>query len=163
MVLANKVQMQHKLFAALSDLFGREVPMYDKSLLVNSVCNRAVCTQLGRMFKGFSLSDEQIEATSGERHGAIRIGRPDEYRWVARFFAQFGMEPHNFYDMANVEAKSQPIIATAFRSVENPDHRVFTSLLLTDYFDDKTRARIEAGVLGGGEGADREGGETGGA
>jgi uncharacterized glyoxalase superfamily metalloenzyme YdcJ len=143
MVLANKVQMQHKLFAALSDLFGREVPMYDKSLLVNSICNRTACELLGAMFDGFSLSDQELERTSGERHGAIRIGRPDEYRWVARFFAQFGMEPHNFYDMANVGAKSQPIIATAFRSVENPDHRVFTSLLLTDYFDEKTRARIE--------------------
>jgi uncharacterized glyoxalase superfamily metalloenzyme YdcJ len=54
------------------------------------------------------------------------------------------MEPHNYYDMANVGAKSQPIIATAFRSTLNPEHRVFTSLLLTDYFDDATKARIEA-------------------
>lgn len=140
---ADKVQMQNRLFAELSSMFGKEVPLYDKALLVNKVCNTGVCSLLAKRYPGFSISEEQLEKTSGERHGAIRIGRPDEYRWIARFFHQFAMEPHNFYDMANVGAKSQPIIATAFRSVLNPEHRVFTSLLLTDYFDEKTRSRIE--------------------
>jgi uncharacterized glyoxalase superfamily metalloenzyme YdcJ len=89
------------------------------------------------------MSDAELDKTSGERHGAIRIGRADEYRWIAKFFAAFGMEPHNFYDMTNLGGKSQPVIATAFRSSRNPDHRVFTSLLMTDYFDPKTRERIE--------------------
>lgn len=141
---ADKIDMQNRLFAELSAMFGREVPLYDKSLLVNKVCNRTVCDLLAVVHPGFSIADGMIEKTSGERHGAIRIGRPDEYRWIGRFFACFAMEPHNYYDMANVGAKSQPIIATAFRSTINPEHRVFTSLLLTDYFDDATRARIEA-------------------
>jgi uncharacterized glyoxalase superfamily metalloenzyme YdcJ len=141
---ADKIDMQNRLFAELSRMFGQEVPLYDKSLLVNKVCNRVVCDLLSVVHPGFSISDELIEKTSGERHGAIRIGRPDEYRWIGRFFACFAMEPHNYYDMANVGAKSQPIIATAFRSTLNPEHRVFTSLLLTDYFDDATKARIEA-------------------
>jgi uncharacterized glyoxalase superfamily metalloenzyme YdcJ len=141
---ANRIEMQNRLFAELSAMFGKEVPLYDKSLLVNRVCNRAVCDLLAKVHAGFSITDEQLERTSGERHGAIRIGRPDEYGWIARFFAAFAMEPHNFYDMANVGAKSQPIIATAFRSAHNPEHRVFSSLLLTDYFDAATRARIEA-------------------
>lgn len=141
---ADPVQMQHRLFAELSAMFGREVPLYDKSLLVNRVCNRGVCDLLGLVHAGFAITDEQIEKTGGERHGAIRIGRPDEYRWIGRFFARFAMDPHNFYDMSDVGAKSQPIIATAFRSTHDPEHRVFTSLLLTDYFDDATRDRIEA-------------------
>lgn len=141
---ADQVQMQNRLFAELSRMFGQEVPLYDKSLLVNRECNQTVCALLGQRHLGFSLSDEQLDQTSGERHGAIRIGKPSEYRLIGRFFAAFGMEPHNFYDMANVGAKSQPIIATAFRSKLNPDHRVFTSLLLTDYFDAPTKARIEA-------------------
>ncbi len=145
---ADRFAMQHRLFAELSSMFGKEVPLYDKSLEVNRACNRAVCGLLATLHTGFSMSDEELEKTSGERHGAIRIGRPDEYRWIARFFAQFGMEPHNFYDMTAIGAKSQPIIATAFRSRVNPDHRVFTSLLMTDYFDPATRARIE-GVLAG--------------
>jgi uncharacterized glyoxalase superfamily metalloenzyme YdcJ len=142
--LADKVQMQNRLFAELSRMFGQEVPLYDKSLLVNRECNKTVCALIGQLHVGFSLSDEQLDKTSGERHGAIRIGKPSEYRLMGRFFAAFGMEPHNFYDMANVGSKSQPIIATAFRSRLNPDHRVFCSLLLTDYFDAATKARIEA-------------------
>ena len=139
-----KLDMQHRLFAELSRMFAEEVPMYDRSLLVNRECNRAVCALVGRLHRGFAIDDAQLDRTSGERHGAIRIGRPDEYRWIARFFAQFGMEPHNFYDMTAVGAKSQPIIATAFRSVHRPEHRVFSSLLMTDYFDPATRQQIEA-------------------
>ena len=133
--------MQNLLFAELSAMFGKEVPLYDKSLLVNKVCNQTVCSLLSRIYRGFKISDEQLDKASGERHGAIRIGKPDEYRWIASFFAAFGMEPHNFYDMANIGSKSQPIIATAFRSSRNPEHRIFCSLLMTDYFDPETRAR----------------------
>lgn len=145
-VLTDKVQMQHRLFAELSRMFGLEVPLYDKALLVNRATNTAVCTLLSQLFRGFAITPDQIDKTSGERHGAIRIGRPDEYRWICRFFAAFGMLPHNFYDMTAVGSKAQPIVATAFRSEVNPEHRVFTSLLMTDYFDPATRARIE-GVL----------------
>jgi len=38
---------------------------------------------------------------------------------------------------------SQPVFSTAFRSRLNPEHRVFTSLLMTEYFDPKMRSRIE--------------------
>jgi len=142
----DKVNLQNRLFAELSRMFAAEVPLYDRSLLVNRICNRAICDLLTQVYPAFQIDDDWIERTSGERHGAIRIGRPDEYRWVARLFRCFAMEPHNFYDMANVGAKSQPIIATAFRSRANPEHRVFCSLLLTDYFDTQTRARIEAAL-----------------
>ncbi|MFM7052000.1 MAG: 2-oxoadipate dioxygenase/decarboxylase family protein [Planctomycetota bacterium] len=141
--LASKIEMQNRLFGALSAMFGKEVPLYDRSLLVNEACNRTVCGLLSRLHAGFAMSDEVLARTSGERHGAIRIGRPDEYRWIGRLFACFAMEPHNFYDMTNVGSKSQPIIATAFRSTLRPEHRVFSSVLMTDYFDPATRARIE--------------------
>ncbi|MEO1584353.1 MAG: DUF1338 family protein [Planctomycetota bacterium] len=140
---ADPIEMQNRLFSELSLMFGREVPLYDKSLAVNDACNRAVCDLLAEMHEGFSISDEQIVKTSGERHGAIRIGRPDEYRWIGRFFACFGMHPHNFYDMTSVGAKSQPVIATAFRSMVHPEHRVFSSLLQTSYFDPETQARVD--------------------
>ncbi|MEM9752451.1 MAG: DUF1338 family protein [Planctomycetota bacterium] len=144
----DRVALQHRLFAELSAMFGAEVPLYDKSLAVNLVCNRAVCELLAVRFDGFAIDGAMIEATSGERHGAIRIGRPDEYRWIGRFFACFAMEPHGFYDMTAIGAKSQPVIATAFRSVINPEHRVFTSLLVSDYFDGATKDRIEAALAG---------------
>lgn len=142
--LADKVEMQNRLFAELSRMFGQEVPLYDKSLAINRETNKTVCALLAQLHVGFQLTDAELDQTSSERHGAIRIGKPSEYRLIGRFFAAFAMEPHNFYDMTNVGAKSQPIIATAFRSRLNPDHRVFTSLLMTDYFDPETRKRIEA-------------------
>lgn len=141
---ADQTEMQNLLFAELSRMFGQEVPLYDKSLLVNRACNQTVGNLLARQYRGFQLSDTQVDKASGERHGAIRIGKPVEYRWVAAFFGVFGLEPHNFYDMTNLGGKSQPVIATAFRSRLNPEHRVFTSLLMTDYFDPQTRQRIEA-------------------
>lgn len=140
---ADKIAMQNMLFSELSLMFSKEVPLYDKSLLANKICNQTVCELLSQIHPGFRISDEQLDKTSGERHGAIRIGKPSEYRWIARFFAAFALEPHNYYDMANVGAKSQPIVATAFRSSINPEHRIFCSLLLTDYFDAATRKRVE--------------------
>ncbi|HBZ97501.1 MAG TPA: hypothetical protein DEO57_06610 [Phycisphaerales bacterium] len=137
------ITMQHSLFAELSRMFGSEVPLYDKSLEVNHRCNRFLIEFLAAGFEGFSVSDEQLRATSRERHGAIRIGREDEFRWITRYFACFGMEPHNFYDMTSIGAKSQPVIATAFRSAVDPENRVFSSLLRTDYFDDETARRVE--------------------
>ena len=143
-VFCDPVSMQNKLFGELSRMFAQEVPMYDRSLAVNHVCNTTVCDLAARLHVGFAISPQQLNQTSGERHGAIRIGRPDEYRWITRYFAVFAMQPHNFYDMTNVGAKSKPVIATAFRSVVKPEHRMFTSLLVTDYFDATTRARVEA-------------------
>jgi len=140
---ADKTRMQHRLFAELSAMFGREVPLYDKSLLVNRVANEAVCALLAEKHGGFALTAEQLEKASGERHGAIRIGTREEYRWVAGFFDAFAMLPHNFYDMTALGGKSQPIIATAFRSPMNPEHRVFCSLLMVDYFAPEIAERIE--------------------
>ncbi|MDP1560165.1 MAG: DUF1338 family protein [Pirellulaceae bacterium] len=142
-IFVDRVVLQNRLFGKLSEMFAAEVPLYDKSLVVNQVCNRALCDLFSLLYPEFQIDDAGIVETSGERHGAIRIGRRDEYRWMGRLFACFAMEPHNFYDMSSIGAKSQPIIATAFRSRFYPEHRVFCSLLLTDFFDARTRARIE--------------------
>ncbi len=124
-------------------MFASEVPLYDRSLAVNELVNGTVCELLAERFVGLRVTAEEVTRASAERHGAIRIGRPDEYRWIARFFGVFAMEPHNFYAMTDIGAKSQPVIATAFRSASRPEHRVFTSLLVTDRFDPATRRRIE--------------------
>lgn len=136
-------QMQDRLFSGLSAMFGREVPLYDKSLLVNQVVNRAACDLLAKLYRGFFVTDEKLATVGGERHGAIRIGTPEEFRWITRFFACFGMEPHGFYDLTSIGPKSQPVVATAFRSAVAPEHRVFASLLQTVSFGRETRERVE--------------------
>lgn len=143
---ADPIQMQHRLFAELSRMFAREVPLYEKSLLVNREVNAALADLLALRWPGLALTPAQLDQAGGERHGAIRLGRPDELRWIGRLFARFAMEPHAFYDMTAVGAKSQPIIATAFRSRTESQHRVFTSLLMTDWFDADTRGRLEAAL-----------------
>lgn len=140
---ADPIEMQHTLFAELSRMFGKEVPLYDKSLAVNFRCNQAIVHLLSSGFSGFAVSDDELLATSRERHGAIRIGRKDEFRWITRYFACFGMKPHNYYDMTKIGEKSQPVTATAFRSTINPENRIFASLLRTDYFDPEIADRID--------------------
>ena len=135
-------ELQRNLFEGLSDMFGREVPLYDKSLAVNQYCNRAVCDLLSQIFVGFSRSQSDLLRTGRERHGAIRIGREDEFRWIARYFACFDMEPHDFYDMTTLGKKSQPVICTAFRSRCEPENRIFASLLRPEYFGEKIAQRI---------------------
>ena len=61
---ADPLDMQHVLFAELSRMFGQEVPLYDKSLAVNFHCNRALVDLLAIGFSGFSISDEELQATS---------------------------------------------------------------------------------------------------
>lgn len=135
-------KLQHSLFEGLSAMFGREVPLYDKSLVVNHCCNRAVCDLLSRVFVGFNRSQSDLLRTGRERHGAIRVGREDEFQWIARYFACFDMEPHDFYDMTTLGKKSQPVICTAFRSQCAPENRMFASLLRPEYFGEKTSQRI---------------------
>ncbi|MFM7479823.1 MAG: 2-oxoadipate dioxygenase/decarboxylase family protein [Planctomycetota bacterium] len=147
-LFADRTELQHQLFARLSAMFASEVPLYDRSLAVNELVNGLVCELMTERFVGLRVTAAEVTRASAERHGAIRIGRPDEYRWIARFFGVFAMEPHNFYSMTDIGAKSQPVIATAFRSAARPEHRVFTSLLVTDRFDPATRGRIENALAG---------------
>ncbi|MFM8282139.1 MAG: 2-oxoadipate dioxygenase/decarboxylase family protein [Planctomycetaceae bacterium] len=140
---ADPRDLQDRLFAALSAMFATEVPLYGGALAVNDLCNAAAVALLEQRFPVLGTVACRHRTLGAERHGAIRIGRPDEYRWVGRLFACFGMEPHGFYDMTSVGAKRQPIIATAFRSRIRPEHRMFCSLLVTDAFPAATRRRVE--------------------
>lgn len=134
-----KSTLRKRLFADLSAMYAREVPLYDK--LLETV--RAVNTRVAEEIPGSLPPDRSIEEISAERHGAIRLGKPSELRDMARFFACLDMYPVNFYNLAEAGAKSQPVISTAFRPLENADHRIFCSLLMTDGFAPATRNRIE--------------------
>lgn len=134
-----KNSLRKQLFKSLSDMYAAEVPLYDKLLETVLETNLKVASQRGDL----NFSEVEIKALSGERHGAIRLGKPEELRNMARFFACLDMHPINFYNLADAGAKSQPVISTAFRPLKNADHRVFCSLLMTDYFAPEIGKEVE--------------------
>jgi uncharacterized glyoxalase superfamily metalloenzyme YdcJ len=97
-----------------------------------------------------------VSRVTAERHGAIRVGTPQELQQVARIFGALDMHPVGFYDLREATASSVPVISTAFRPVDDEElerspFRVFTSLLTPAdprFFDADLRSRLEAFLSG---------------
>ncbi len=104
---------------ALSVMYRAEVPLYGDLL---------------RIVAGINARTDDPERDAPrvelERHGAIRLGRPEELRLIRRLFAVMGMMPVGYYDLA---PSGVPVHATAFRPIAeaslaaNP-FRMFTPL-----------------------------------
>lgn len=134
-------ELRSRFAAALSTMYGAEVPAYTTLVEVSTEVNRC------------HVADDRlgsIERVTAERHGAIRVGSPRELADVADLFAAFGMHPVGFYDLREA-ASPVPVVSTAFRPIDaeelahNP-FRVFTSMLATAddrFFDPGLRARVE--------------------
>lgn len=133
---------QHELRAAfaahMSRMYGQEVPAYTTLVEVSESVNRDHLEQLGDAAERLG----SIERVTAERHGAIRVGTPEELGHVARVFAAFGMEPVGFYDLRD-SASAVPVVSTAFRPIDRDElarnpFRVFTSMLVAEdprFFD----------------------------
>ena len=128
-------ELRARFAAALSRMYGAEVPAYTTLVEVSAEVNR----ELGA-----------AERVIAERHGAIRVGSPRELADVADLFAALGMYPVGFYDLRDA-ASPVPVVSTAFRPIEedqlarNP-FRVFTSMLATAdprFFPTELRGRVE--------------------
>lgn len=128
-------QLRAKFAAALSRLYAAEVPLYATLVDVSAEVNR----ELGA-----------ADRITAERHGAIRVGGPQELAQVADLFAAFGMFPVGFYDLRDA-ASPVPVVSTAFRPIDsdqlthNP-FRVFTSMLATAdsrFFSGDLRDRVD--------------------
>lgn len=127
--------------AALSRMYGAEVPAYTTLVDVSTAVNRD-CVTDGRL--------GSLDRVTAERHGAIRVGSRAELADVADLFAAFGMYPVGFYDLREA-ASPVPVVSTAFRPIEadeldrNP-FRVFTSMLATEdarFFSPDLRTRVQ--------------------
>ncbi|MET0702206.1 MAG: VOC family protein [Mycobacterium sp.] len=138
-------ELRARFAAALSTMYGTEVPAYTTLVDVSAEVNRDHVEHHPDAEKLGSL-----DRVTAERHGAIRVGTPGEMRDVADLFAAFGMYPVGFYDLRDA-ASPVPVVSTAFRPTEaaelarNP-FRVFTSMLATAdprFFDAELRARVE--------------------
>ena len=133
-------QLRKEFSYTLSAMYAAEVPLYGE--LIETV--KQVNLDYVKAHPELAIAEEDVAHLSEERHGAIRLGKPEELRNIARFFALLGMEPVNFYDLTSAGDKSQPVISTAFRpltleEIEVSPFRVFCSLLQPDderFFDE---------------------------
>ncbi|MEU6996099.1 DUF1338 family protein [Streptomyces sp. NPDC046465] len=145
-------QLRAAFAARLSRMYGREVPAYATLVDVSREVNEDVLRARGADAERLGT----ISRVTAERHGAIRVGTPEELRQAARVFGALGMRPVGFYDLRETAASALPIVSTAFRPVAEDElarspFRVFTSLLTVSdprFFDADLRARLTAFLAG---------------
>ncbi|MDI9893669.1 VOC family protein [Rhodococcus sp. IEGM 1381] len=131
MPIIQQWELRAEFARRLSDLYGHEVPAYASMLEVANAVNKKVLTNQGVVGERLGSAAR----VTAERHGAIRVGTPDELAQVARIFGGMGMHPVGFYDLREASSSSVPVVSTAFRPIEaeelarNP-FRVFTSMLV---------------------------------
>ncbi|WP_189324284.1 2-oxoadipate dioxygenase/decarboxylase [Streptomyces flaveus] len=141
-------QLRAAFAARLSEMYGQEVPAYTTLVDVSREVNEDVLREQGADAERLG----SISRVTAERHGAIRVGTPQELQQVARIFGALGMHPVGFYDLREAAASAVPVISTAFRPVDGEElarnpFRVFTSMLTPAdprFFDADLRARLEA-------------------
>lgn len=114
---------------AMSNMYKAEVPLYGDLVRIVQKVNEEVQSRLPHTTDA-NIYDSP-HRLSLERHGAIRLGTPEELHTVRRIFGLLGMHPVGYYDLA---VAGLPMHATCFRPITsqalsaNP-FRVFTTLL----------------------------------
>ncbi|MFC9362297.1 VOC family protein [Rhodococcus sp. NPDC057014] len=147
MPITQQWELRAEFARRLSHLYGKEVPAYTTLLEVSQAVNEAVLSRPGSDAERLG----SVARVTAERHGAIRVGTPQEMAQVARVFAAMGMYPVGFYDLREAAASSVPVVSTAFRPTD-PDElarnpfRVFTSMLVPSdrrFFSEDLQQRLE--------------------
>jgi uncharacterized glyoxalase superfamily metalloenzyme YdcJ len=110
---------------AMSHMYKNEVPLYgDLVRIVQSGNHKSIPNSS-------SNAPDSLDRLTLERHGAIRLGKPEELHTIRRIFALLGMHAVGYYDLS---VAGLPMHATCFRPIDtaslaaNP-FRVFTTLL----------------------------------
>jgi uncharacterized glyoxalase superfamily metalloenzyme YdcJ len=140
-------RLRARFAAALSQMYGQEVPAYTTLVDVANEINAEIAganSDFGRL--------GGIDRITAERHGAIRVGTPAELLQVSRIFRAFGMYPVDFYDLRDTSGVPIPVVSTAFRPIDGAElernpFRVFTSMLAVDdnrFFRAGLRDRLRA-------------------
>ncbi|KAJ5538623.1 hypothetical protein N7494_008102 [Penicillium frequentans] len=127
---------------ALSEMYKSEVPLYGDLMDVVWEAD-AKAIQFSQSLEGNIIDPDDILPSRHrvERHGAIRLGTPQELSTIRRMFAVMGMYPVGYYDLS---LAGFPMHATAFRPkthdalAEHP-FRVFTTVLRMDLLTERTR------------------------
>jgi uncharacterized glyoxalase superfamily metalloenzyme YdcJ len=152
MTAVGTTELRARFARRLSELYGQEVPAYTTLVDVSHEVNRRVLDREGSAAERLG----SIDRVTAERHGAIRVGTPEELAQVARIFGALGMHPTGFYDLRDADPQPIPVVSTAFRPID-PDElarnpfRVFTSMLVPQdrRFFDKDLEKLLTGFLAG--------------
>jgi uncharacterized glyoxalase superfamily metalloenzyme YdcJ len=135
---------------AMSAMYKKEVPLYgDLIRIVQNVNNETTANSPDPRATALENGDVGSERLDLERHGAIRLGTPDELHTVRRMFEIIGMHPVGYYDLSQA---GLPMHATCFRPIstvalkKNP-FRVFTTLLRPDLLMDVEVRNVAEGLL----------------
>lgn len=134
--------------SAMSAMYRDEVPAYGTLMTLVAKVNEETLSTEPHLKARLEATDT-LERISQERHGAIRLGTPEELAMMRRVFAVMGMEPVGYYDLSTAGV---PVHSTAFRPVgeeslkRNP-FRVFTSLLRLDLIADEDLRAQAATIL----------------
>ncbi len=141
----NSDQIRDLFSQSMSAMYRQEVPQYGTLLELVADINRATLERDPEMRQQLQAAGE-LDRIDVERHGAIRLGTPEELATMRRVFRVMGMHPVGYYDLS---VAGVPVHATAFRPVDdaalriNP-FRVFTSLLRLELIADPAlRARAQ--------------------
>ncbi|KAF5525987.1 Uncharacterized protein CGCA056_v002627 [Colletotrichum aenigma] len=116
---------------AMSTMYKAEVPLYGDLIQIVQKVNRDAQARKLEGLEGSATMDASIDRLTLERHGAIRLGTPEELHTVRRIFNLLGMHAVGYYDLS---VAGLPMHATCFRptspeSLERNPFRVFTTLL----------------------------------
>lgn len=128
--------IRERFSSVMSQMYRQEVPQYGVLLDLVARINDQVTRNDPEVSETLRASGE-TQRLKVERHGAIRLGRPEELRMIARVFAVMGMFPVGYYDLS---VAGVPVHSTCFRPItddalaRNP-FRVFTSLLRLDLIE----------------------------
>ena len=141
-------EIRSALSAAMSRMYREEVPAYGTLMELVADVNAGVLAADPHL-KERLTETESLARISEERHGAIRLGLPEELSMMRRVFAVMGMYPVGYYDLSTAGV---PVHSTAFRPVgaealsRNP-FRVFTSLLRLDLIADEALREEARAIL----------------
>lgn len=131
---------------AMSEMYKEEVPLYGTLMELVAETNSTVM-EANKAVSDHLQCTGEIERLGMERHGAIRVGTPEELATIARLFAVMGMQPVGYYDLTPAGV---PVHSTAFRAIHEDSlqaspFRVFTSLLRLDLIENaETRQLVQA-------------------
>ncbi|MFH5948601.1 2-oxoadipate dioxygenase/decarboxylase HglS [Roseomonas xinghualingensis] len=135
--------------AAMSAMYRSEVPKYGRLLELTTEVNLRTLEADPALRQALRQAGE-LDRLDVERHGAVRLGTPEELATMRRLVAVMGMRPVGYYDLSSAGV---PVHSTAFRPVDEDElrqnpFRLFTSLLRPELIADEALRRGALELLG---------------